>query len=72
VFQAVHMLFEGSPERPWQPEEPRVSRMVFIGRELDEEALAEAFRRCLADPPVVVEDAQGQAVAGATASATRS
>jgi G3E family GTPase len=70
VFQGVHMLFEGSPERAWRDDEPRISRMVFIGREIDQEALAEAFRRCLADPPVVVEDAKGQAVAGAAASAT--
>jgi hypothetical protein len=29
--QAVHMLFEGSPERPWRPDEERVSRMVGSG-----------------------------------------
>lgn len=70
IFQAVHMLFEGSPERPWRDDEPRVSRMVFIGREIDEEALREAFRRCLADPAVDVEDEWGKAVQGAAASAT--
>lgn len=62
VFQAVHMLFEGSPERPWRPDEPRVSRMVFIGREMDEDAFREAFRRCLADPDVFVEDEWGRAL----------
>lgn len=69
VFQAVHMLFEGSPERPWRPDEERVSRMVFIGREMDEDAFREAFRRCLADPDVVVEDEWGKAVEGAAATA---
>jgi G3E family GTPase len=53
-MQAVHMLFEGSPERPWRADEPRVSRMVFIGREMDEEAFREAFRRCLFHPEVQV------------------
>ncbi|WIA35200.1 hypothetical protein OEZ86_003663 [Tetradesmus obliquus] len=70
VFQGVHMLFEGSPERPWKDGEPRTSRMVFIGRDFDQEALGEAFRRCLADPDVVVEDGAGKQVAGAAASAT--
>jgi hypothetical protein len=65
----VHQLFEGSPERRWRPDEPRTSRMVFIGRELDEPAFREAFRRCLADPDVVVEDAWGAEVVGAGARA---
>ena len=49
VFQAVHMLFEGTPERPWRDDEKRVSRMVFIGRELDRPTFEEVFRNCLAD-----------------------
>ncbi|GBF93061.1 hypothetical protein Rsub_05672 [Raphidocelis subcapitata] len=49
VFQAVHMLFEGTPERPWRDDEKRVSRMVFIGRELDRETFQEVFSNCLAD-----------------------
>ncbi len=61
------MLFEGSPERPWREGETRTSRMVFIGRELDEEALREAFRRCLADvePVVEIESPGGRAAAAA-------
>lgn len=48
VFQGVHMLFEGKPDRPWNPgEEPR-SQIVFIGRNLDRDALNAGFRRCLA------------------------
>ena len=35
------MLFEGTPERPWRDGEKRVSRMVFIGRELDKETFQE-------------------------------
>jgi G3E family GTPase len=48
VFQGVHMLFEGQPDRDWRAEEPRKSQLVFIGRNLDREALNAGFRRCLA------------------------
>lgn len=39
VFQGVHMLFEGKPDRPWKDEQQRKSQLVFIGRNLDREAL---------------------------------
>jgi G3E family GTPase len=47
VFQGVHMLFDGSPGRPWGTD-PRLNKLVFIGRNLDRAALTEGFRRCLA------------------------
>ena len=47
VFQGVHMLFDGRPGEPWG-DAPRRSQMVFIGRNLDRQALAEGFRACLA------------------------
>ena len=47
VFQGVHMLFDGEPERPWGKEE-RSNQMVFIGRNLDSAALDRGFRACLA------------------------
>ncbi len=46
VFQGVHMLFDGRPDRPWG-REPRTNDRVFIGRHLDRAALEEGFRRCL-------------------------
>ena len=46
VFQAVHMLLEGDLQRAWKPGEPRYSRLVFIGRNLDEGALRAAFNSC--------------------------
>jgi len=46
VFQGVHMLFDGRPDRPWG-DEPRHNRLIFIGRKLDREALNDGFRRCL-------------------------
>ena len=48
VFQAVHMMLEGDLQRDWKPEEERYSRMVFIGRNLDEAALKAGFEACAA------------------------
>ncbi len=46
VFQAVHMLFDGSPDRPWG-QDLRQNKMIFIGRNLDRDALENGFRQCL-------------------------
>ena len=48
VFQAVHMIMEGDFQRPWKDGEPRYSRLVFIGRDLDEAALRAGFEACAA------------------------
>ena len=48
VFQGVHMLFDGRPDRPWG-DEPRRNSLVFIGRNLDEDDLREGFRACLVE-----------------------
>jgi G3E family GTPase len=50
VFQAVHMLLEGDLQRPWKPDEQRYSRLVFIGRNLDQKALQIGFESCTAKP----------------------
>ncbi|KAL4517894.1 hypothetical protein Ndes2526B_g02290 [Nannochloris sp. 'desiccata'] len=47
VFQGVHMLFEGMPDRMWKDGEERRSRMVFIGKDLDAEVIKEGFEHCL-------------------------
>ncbi|MBD0343273.1 MAG: GTP-binding protein [Coleofasciculus sp. Co-bin14] len=47
VFQGVHMLFDGTRDRPWKPGETRKNELVFIGRNLDEAKLREDFRACL-------------------------
>jgi G3E family GTPase len=47
VFQGVHMLMDGRPDRPWGAE-PRRNTLVFIGRNLDRKELNEGFRACLA------------------------
>lgn len=46
VFQGVHMLFDGRPDRPWGDEE-RSNTLIFIGRNLDRDELDEGFRGCL-------------------------
>jgi G3E family GTPase len=43
VFQAVHMILEGDLQREWRADEERYSRMVFIGRNLDEAKLKAGF-----------------------------
>jgi G3E family GTPase len=48
VFQGVHMLFDGQPDRPWREEESRVNRLVFIGRNLDRAELNQRFADCRA------------------------
>jgi len=47
VFQGVHMMLEGDHQRKWKDGEPRESRVVFIGRELPEEAIREGFESCI-------------------------
>ncbi len=43
VFQAVHMILEGDFQREWTDKDKRYSRMVFIGRDLDEAELRAGF-----------------------------
>jgi G3E family GTPase len=48
VFQAVHMILEGDFQGTWKDGDKRYSRMVFIGRNLDEAALKAGFEACAA------------------------
>lgn len=47
VFQGVHMLFEMADGAPWGAD-PRQCQLVFIGRNLDREALVAGLTACLA------------------------
>ncbi|GJM87153.1 hypothetical protein PR202_ga03079 [Eleusine coracana subsp. coracana] len=47
VFQGVHDIFQGSPERMWEPNEPRINKIVFIGKNLNREELEKGFKDCL-------------------------
>jgi G3E family GTPase len=48
VFQGVHMILDGDHQRPWAEGEARESRIVFIGRNLDEEKIRRGFAACAA------------------------
>jgi G3E family GTPase len=48
VFQGVHMILDGDLQRDWKPGEKRLSRLVFIGRNLDRSALTAGFLACAA------------------------
>jgi len=47
VIQGVHMVVDTSALGPWD-DRPRRTQLVFIGRELDREALTAGFQACLA------------------------
>ncbi len=52
VFQGVHMLFAGDFSREiglWKDNEARECRFVFIGRDLDHEALKQGLMDCRAE-----------------------
>jgi G3E family GTPase len=48
VFQGVHMILDGDHQKPWQDGEKRVSRAVFIGRNLPGKMITEGFESCIA------------------------
>jgi G3E family GTPase len=48
VFQAVHMILEGDFQSAWRDDADRYSRLVFIGRNLDEAKLREGFEATIA------------------------
>ena len=48
IFQTVQMLTAGDDGKPWGRNEPRVSKIVFIGRNLDGAELRAGFRSCVA------------------------
>jgi G3E family GTPase len=46
IFQSVFMMFDSQDDRSWG-DEPRINKMVFIGRDLDRERLEEGVQGCL-------------------------
>ncbi len=48
VFQGVHMMFDGRPDRPWEGGEDRASVLVFIGRNLSRDELRAGLLACRA------------------------
>jgi G3E family GTPase len=49
AFQAVHMIADGDFIGPWKAGDKRVSRLVFIGRNLNRPLLRRGFESCQAD-----------------------
>jgi G3E family GTPase len=49
VFQGLHMLFSGHPDRKWKETEPKLSQLVFIGKDLDKGELERQFKNCIAN-----------------------
>ncbi|KAF5933780.1 hypothetical protein HYC85_029951, partial [Camellia sinensis] len=47
VFQGVQSIFDGCPGKAWGPDEKRINKLVFIGRNLDETALRKGFKGCV-------------------------
>lgn len=45
-MQAVNMMLEGDYVGQWGDDEARVSRLVFIGRKLDQDDLQSGFWDC--------------------------
>jgi G3E family GTPase len=51
VFQGVHEQINFGPShKPWEPNEPKHSKMVFIGKNLNYEFLKESLQKCTVDP----------------------
>ena len=48
VLQGIHMIIEGDHQRAWRNDEARMSKLVFIGRNLDEDELRAGFESCKA------------------------
>lgn len=48
IFQGVHQLMGSDLGPQWEPDEPRVSRMVFIGIDLPRDILEQGLTQCLA------------------------
>ncbi len=48
VFQGVHMILDGDHQREWKDDEERMSRVVFIGRNLPKQKIQTGFESCTA------------------------
>ena len=47
VLQGVHMLMNSDIGRPWEADQPRHSKLVFIGRRLPKDALIAQLAHCV-------------------------
>jgi G3E family GTPase len=49
ILQGVQLVIGTEAGRPWARGEPRHSKIVFIGRDLDREVIIESLNRCLVE-----------------------
>jgi G3E family GTPase len=47
IFQGVHQLMGSDLGPLWKPDEPRISKMVFIGIDLPRDILVQGLDQCL-------------------------
>ena len=47
IFQGVHQLMGSDLGPEWSPQEPRMSKMVFIGIELPKDIFLQGLEQCL-------------------------
>jgi G3E family GTPase len=48
VFQGVHQMMGSELGPKWQPGEPKISKMVFIGIDLPRDVFLQGLQGCLA------------------------
>ena len=49
VMKGVHMTLEGDHQRAWKADEERLTRIVFIGRDLPRDIIEAGFQSCVVD-----------------------
>jgi len=47
VFQGIHMIFTGTPQKLWEEGEERRCKFCFIGKDLNREELTTGFMACM-------------------------
>jgi len=62
----------GDFEEVWGPDEERESKLVFIGKNLDEDALRSGFEKCIMSPELEEQKKKQLRFAVATASTAKS
>jgi G3E family GTPase len=58
VYHAVHMLFCGDFAEEWEPKEEKESKLIFIGKKLDHEALRKEFASCVVTEEYIQQEIQ--------------
>lgn len=58
IFQGVHMIFDKDIGEKWKDDEKRICRLVFIGKNLDEEHIKAGIELCKAVEPRFPLDAK--------------